>query len=469
MPENVQQLKQRLDTAIEDVFINATWKTPRQQADASVWQAVQACHALHRAANAAYRQRCEREGIGAAIEPSQLPLVVFPEEIWKGYSESELPGGEKLGVFCERDVPRLFDYLNQYLVDPLRLEGVQRDYSAGTNFKGGLDRLRSDLLASQGVLLLTSSGTTGSALSLIPVERKSRDIRNRAIRMAFDEMTDIPGFGPIDPGRDYVITYGPEDGSMVMIVGMRDFMQSFGERAALTIPARVYTRELRWRAGVFSGAAAPLLSAVFAPLMGAGGKVTARKGMENTLAILKKAEASGLRILIFANQWMIYKTLQHMESLLAEEIRQGVKKPGDPYIRLAPGSVVVSGGGNKSTLTVPEVEVLALLHRVVGGVDRTIDGYGKAESMICTYRCAQGSYHLDPQMTFFKVDGYLAFFDPREPNKVPAQITGDLIDDIYETPCACGSPTRYFKTIQRDSQNRGSKGCAAALQEYAYR
>jgi hypothetical protein len=469
MSNDLQDLKKTFDQSLARLWNEVGWKTPREKADPIVWDAIQACHAFHRAATPAYRERCEREGIGASIEFDQLSLLVFPEEIWKGYSQVTLPNGEKMGVFCERDVPRLIEYLNQYLSTPLTMTGLQSNYMAQTNLKGGLDQLRADLLKSQGVQLLTSSGTTGSAISLIPVDQRAYEDRVRINRMTFDVFTDLPGYGPIVPERDTLVSYSPEDGSMLMSVAMKDYAQGFGDRKFITIPARIFTRELRWRAGVFTGLSGKILKPIMGVAMAQFGKRTGKKGMENTIAALKKAEALGKRTLIFVNVWMGYKMLKHMEALLEEEIRAGRKKPGEPYIQLAPGSVMLNAGGNKSGLDIKEEDIFALIHKVIGGIDRLANGYGKAESMVSIIRCDQGHYHLDPHMIFFKTDRYLAFFDPREIHKVPVQITGDFVDDLVYTSCSCGLSTGYFRIISRDNANRGSKGCAAALQEYAYR
>ncbi len=465
----VENLRSTLDRAQARLWSEVGWETPREKADPIIWEAVQACHAFHREATPAYRDRCIREGIGSTIQRGQLPLVVFPEEIWKGYSQLPMENGKKMGVFCEKDVPRLIDYLNQYISTPLSTNGLADSYLSQTNLVGGLDRLRNDLYKSQGVQLLTSSGTTGSAISLIPVDQQSYDDRVRINRMTFDLFTDVPGYGPIVPERDTLVSYSPEDGSMLMSVAMKDYAKNFGDRKFITIPARIFTRQLRWRAGVFTGPTGKLLSLVMKPAMSIGGKRIARQGLENTIAALRKAEALGQRTLIFANVWMGYKMFRYMEAQLEEEIRSGHKKPGDHYINLPPGSVMLNAGGNKSGLQISEEEIILLVHKVIGGLDKIATGYSKAESMISVITCPMGCYHLDPHMVFFKVDGYLAFFDPRETYKVPAQITGDLIDDLSYRPCPCGMPSGYFHTISRDVAHRGSKGCAAALQEYAYR
>ncbi|RPI31437.1 MAG: hypothetical protein EHM70_11525 [Chloroflexota bacterium] len=469
MPANYQAFQQALNQAVNCMWNQVDWHTPRAVADPIVWEAVQACHALHREFTPAYRQRCEREGIGAQIEPDQLPLVVFPEEIWKGYSQIPLPGGKKMGVFAEQDVPRLIEYFNQYLSRPLTMDGLKSSYTHNTSLSGGLDQLRDDLLKAQDIQLLTSSGTTGSAISLIPVDPECKNFRDRANRMAFDLLSDYPGLGPVLPERDTLITYAPGEGSMLMIVGMQGYAKLFGPRSHFTIPARVFTREQRWRAGVFYGPGAPLLKAVFSLLMKVFSKRTAQKGMENTLAALKEAEAAGRRALIFANLWMTYKVLLRMDALLEEEVRSGRKQPGEPYVRLAPGSLWVNAGGNKSGLSVSQKEIADLVCKLVGGVSRVANGYGKAESMCTLIDCAYGNYHLDPHMLFFKVDGYLGFFDPRETLKVPGQLTGDLVDQLCYEPCPCGLPTGYFSKIERDNAARGAKGCAAVLAEYAYR
>ncbi len=468
MNESTTALKQTLDTAIQRVYSEVGWRTPRKIADPIVWEAVQASHAFHRAATPAYRERCQREGIGETIRPDQMPRVAFPEEIWKGYSEIRLSGGKKMGVFCEQNVPRLIEYLNQYLSAPLTMQGLQENYMSGTNLRGGLDRLRTDLMAAQDIQIVTSSGTTGSAISLIPTDLVSRQKRMRMMCDFFDELSNLPGFSPILPSRDNMIGYSPEDGSMYMAIGIKDYGMQYGERFVSTIPSHAFTRELRWRAGVYAGLTGPLVKTMISLLMLVAGKSTAKKGADNTIAALQQAAATGKRTLFFANPWMGYNTFRRMEAMLEEEIRLGHKKPGDPYIRLAPGSVMLNGGGNKSGLAVDQEEILALIRKVIGGFDRIVEAYAKTETMYLTIRCEHGNFHLDPRVFFFKVDDYLAAFDPLDAYKVPAQVGGDFVDDLCYQPCPCGMPTGYFTKVRRDDANRGSKGCAAALQEYAY-
>jgi len=453
--------------AIEQLAERASWSTPRAESDPLVWQAVQACHAFHRARNPAYRERCAREDVGPSVTREQLRLLVFPEEIWKGYSESVLEDGSKLGVFCERRPDALVHYLNRYLAQPLRLDGLADDYMRGTNLRGGLDRLREDFVKSQGVQLMTSSGTTGSALSLIPVDKTTGAMLYRTVWQLVDTMTDLPGYGPINPETDFFLACAPESGSMFMSVGIHCLASKFPEgRRVFTIKARAHTRELRWRCGAYHGTDGALLRLAMAPLLRLGGKAVARRTFVNTLDGLRRAEASGRRTMLFFNQWMFWGMLCRMEQMLEAEVQAGRRKAGEPLFRLAPGSVVLCGGGNKSGLDIPEEELLKKLHRVIGGIGGVVDAYGKAEWIGGSFRCQHGNYHLDPQVVPFRLDGYLAIYDPRETSHVPAQLTGDKIDAVHEEPCPCGRPTRFTRHIVRDVEARGAKGCAAALREY---
>jgi hypothetical protein len=182
---------------------------------------------------------------------------------------------------------------------------------------------------------------------------------------------------------------------------------------------------------------------------------------------LRMAEELGVRTAVFGNPWMSYNILRRTEELLQAEIEQGVKQPGDHFVDLAPGSVLIYGGGNKSGLDVPEAEITAMFHRLIGGLDRVVDVWTQAESYGTAIRCDEGNYHLDPHVEYFVVDSYVAYYDPRQANRVPAIVTGDVVDSIVEEPCPCGATTRFFQRVQRDDQNRGSRGCAAALAEYA--
>lgn len=466
MDREKQVVERALAARVERLWQEVSWDTPREDADRLRQEAIQACHALHRTANPAYRGRCEREQIGERLELAELPALVFPEEIYKAYSEERRINGKKLGVFCEQDVPLLVEHLNHYLVHPITMDGLAQSYMKFTNIRGGLDRLRADLLSAQGVFLVTSSGTTGSAFSLIPLDKESFEMLLRANERTLEEASNVPGYGPIDPDSHCMVGHFPRKGSMGMALTFEFQARRFGERAFFTIPMEVQTRELRWRKGTYAGLSGWILGLVMKPLLQMGGKRTAHKGMENMIMALKKAEELGVRTLIAGNQWMAYNTLKQMAALLRAEIERGTKKPGDHYIDLAPGSVLVVGGGNKSGLSIPEEEIITLFHKLIGGLDKVVDLYSQAEGFGIGIRCNEGNYHLDPHTEYFTIDSYLAYFDPRQTNRVPAIITGDLVDAIHEEPCSCGAPTRYFRSIERDVLNRGSKGCAAALAEY---
>jgi hypothetical protein len=463
----MEMLERALAEKIAVLWQEVSWATPREKADRLRNKAIQSCHALHRAANPAYRERCAREQISERLELAQLPAVVFPEEIYKAYGEKTRPDGRSLGPFCEQDVPLLLEHLNHYLVHPITMEGLAENYMPFTNIRGGLDRLRADLLSAQGVSLVTSSGTTGSAFSLIPLDKTSFEMLLRANGRTLDEASRVPGYGSVDPDKHCIVGHFPRKGSMALALAFEFQARRFGERAFMAIPTNVQTRELRWRAGGYAGLSGQVLKLIMKPFLTAGGRQIARKGWENLLAGLQKAEELGLRTAVVGNAWMAYKALKRMESLLQAEIERGRRQPGDPLIKLAPGSVLIFGGGNKSGLNVPEEEIIALFHKLVGGLDRVSDIYSQAEGFGTAIRCQEGNYHVDPHVEYFVLDSYLAHFDPRQTNRVPAIVSGDVVDAICEVPCPCGAPTRYFRRVQRDDQNRGSKGCAAALAEYA--
>jgi hypothetical protein len=458
-----QELARALTESIEELWQTVNWQTGRQEADQVRRQVIQACHRLHRAANPAYRARCKREGIDTQLESNHLPTVAFPEEIYKAYSEKKRSDGTKLGIFCERDVPLLLEHLNQYLVNSIRLDGLGTSYLRGTNTRGGLDQLKQDLYSSQEILLVTSSGTTGGAFSLIPLDKESFQMLVRANARTLREVSTVTGYGPIEPDSHCMVGYLPK-GPMAMAIAFEHQVERFGDRGFLTIPSTIRIRDLRWRLGLFAGASGMLMGPIMKPLLQIGGQQMRRRSIENTIATLRTAEKLGLRTLVVANLWTAYSMLKRMEELLEE---QGPSGDGGHYINLAPGSVLAGGGGNKSGLDIPEAEIVKLFRKLVGGLDKESDIYSQAEGYGVAIRCSEGNYHLDPHVEYFVVDSYLAYFDPRQTNRVPAIVTGDKVDGIHDETCPCGAPTRYFRAIQRDDLKRGSKGCAAALAEYA--
>lgn len=466
MGQTATRLKANLDKCIGNLWERAGWRTPRKETDALRYEAIALCHAYHREANPAYRDRCEREEYGSEYSKKMLHGLVFPEEIYKGYAYRLRQNGKILGVFCEVDTHLLVEYLNYYLINPIKLNGVRKNYRKGTNLKGGLDQFRHDILQSQNIYIATSSGSTGSSLSLIPVDPETFATYIRVQMSLFHEVTNCEGHGPLDPEKGFLLSFTPRKASMMMSIGIDALAKRFGDRAVMSIPAKVETRELRWQQGVFNGVTGKLLKLMFTPFMTRGGETMIKKSFSNALNGLHTAEKQKLRTGIFTNPWMSLNSLRKLESLLENEIREGRKKPGEPLISLHPGSLLMYGGGNKTGLNIPEQTITARFKKIISGIDKVVDVYAQAESLGMAMRCIEGNYHLDPHVEYFIADSYLARFDPREMNRVPVIITGDQVDEIHNTPCACGITTRYFKKIKRDDINRGSKGCAAVLADY---
>jgi hypothetical protein len=466
MTTDVHVLKTQLLSEIDRLWEDVDWTTPRPVADRRRWEVVQRNHRYQRLANPTYRERCEREGVGETLTRDDLATVALPEEIFKSYREQTLANGERLGIFCERNVPLLLEGLNRYLTEPITMEGLSSSYLAFTSLRGGLDQLRRDLLEHQGVYLLTSSGTGGGAFALIPSSDALTEEFRRVNHSMFGQITTVPGYGPLNPATDCLVGYGPRDGSMMMAFGLKLYADLFEDRAMLAIDAEVYTRELRWRKGVFTGVDGMLLKVVLPPALSVVGKRMSKQSAENFHQALVRAEKLGVRTLVFANPWMALNAVRYLQRVLEAKIAAGEKKPGDPLVELAPGSVLLLAGGNKSGSDIPLEEIVGMFQATIGGVAKVVDAYGQGEALSGAVMCSEGNYHFDPHVEPFQVNGYLATYETRQFYRPSCMLTGDVIDGIHEEPCPCGQPTRYFTSVARDNENRGTKGCAAALAEY---
>lgn len=200
------------------------------------------------------------------------------------------------------------------------------------------------------------------------------------------------------------------------------------------------------------------------------------QAVQKTIALMKQVQQQGERLLLFGG-WV------QLHAVALELQRTG------QIIRLAPGSLVGSGGGFKELYPATLPEIRADLRQVItlaNGDELPIkDTYGMAEGNWAAMQCSASNYHIPPWVYAVTLDengsfncqpeseGLLAFFDPfGGGNLFPAFFrTADRVrlvnsdaTDVPPQPCPCGETGAY---ITQDSIQRvdliDEAGCAAQV------
>jgi hypothetical protein len=209
-------------------------------------------------------------------------------------------------------------------------------------------------------------------------------------------------------------------------------------------------------------------------------KLAMPRTIRQTMELLLHAQAKGEKVLLFGGLIQLHIIAQ---TILAE---------GDP-LRLAPGSLMGTGGGLKELYPFTPQQIREDLSRAITQPDGQPlplrDVYGMAEGNWAAMQCEQGNYHIPPWVYAVTLDGddrlqrlpdaegMLAFYDPYGgSNLFPAFFkTADRVrlvnpawndpDLVAQTPgCPCGDPGAF---LRQDSIQRvdlvDEAGCAAQV------
>jgi acyl-protein synthetase LuxE len=142
--------------------------------------------------------------------------------------------------------------------------------------------------------------------------------------------------------------------------------------------------------------------------------------------------------------------------------------------RLAPGSMVATGGGWKGAHAVAPAQLTARIEDALGvPAGRVVDTYGAAELNCVLVRCPHERYHVPPLLRAVVLDdllvpveaadaqGRLGFLDPFALSYPGFVIPGD-VGQLVEGRCRCGlGGTAIAGTIER-AHDEPARGCATA-------
>jgi hypothetical protein len=452
------------------------WALAPAQREADLLAAIAAAHTWHYGHNRAYRQTVAARGVAESLDlahdpparllPARLlPRLVRPTaQTFKSYIDI-------LGTPFPQDRPRAFV---EWLADQLSVELPRERFDRFRPRYGSLEALLLDverLLADFGLEVSTSSGTSGRA-TIMARDRASTDNTVESFYLAFQRYL---GMVAVDRAifvmpRQTRIAMARMASFSVKRLGLAD------DRIHFTIPFPAEPDRVRISAGrTFRPGWDGLLERRFwHPFMNWMQEhyVTPR-AVRGTIDLLVQAEAAGEKVLLFGGWVQLHA--------IARELQAAGRA-----LRLAPGSLLGTGGGLKELYPFNPAHIRADLAQVVELADGQPipirDVYGMAEGNWAAMQCRQGNYHVPPWIYARALDeddrfqeaadavGLLAFYDPYGGGRLfPAFFkTADQVrlvqGDEDGRRCPCGEAGTY---IAQDSIRRvdlfDEAGCAAQI------
>jgi len=361
---------------------------------------------------------------------------------------------DQLSVDLPRD--RFSDFRSRYW----SLEGLLRD----------IERIYSDLCFE----ISTSSGTSGRSTIMFR-DQAGIDKTVESFYLAFQRYLGMQA----DHRAIFVM---PRETRIAMVrmasfsvrrVGLGD------DRIHFTIPFPAHPDQVRVRAGqtLRAGWRGKVEDKLLRPFMvWMNDRYVMPRAISAAIDLLRQAEISREKVLLFAGWAQLHA--------IALEIRA----VGET-IRLAPGSLLGSGGGLKEQYPFSPAQIRRDLSQVIGLSDGRLipirDTYGMSEANWMAMQCGHGNYHVPPWVYAVTLDeqnrfqtssdstGLLAFYDPFGGGALfPAFFrTADQVRLINgagtQGPaqvCPCGEAGTY---ISQDSIQRVDRldeaGCAAQV------
>jgi hypothetical protein len=439
-------------------------------------QAIAETHAWHYERNRAYRHTVAARGVGPIIDQdggsagraSALARLLRPTaQTFKSYIEI-------LGTPFPQDQPRAF--LN-WLDDQLSVELSRVRFDRFRGRYRSLEALLQDIeeiFADFGFEVSTSSGTSGRSTIMVR-DQEGMDKTVESFYLAFQRYLGMQADHRaifIMPRRTR-IAMARMAAFSVQRVGLTD------EDVHFAIPFPAEPDQVRIRAGrtFRSGWRGMVERRLWHPFMDwMQDRVVTPRAVSNSLSLLQQAEETREKVLLFGGWVQLHA--------IADTLRQTGRT-----LRLAPGSLLGSGGGLKELYPFTPGQIrLALAQTVEQADGQPIpirDVYGMAEGNWVAMQCQQGNYHVPPWVYVGTLDdddrfqegpdttGLLAFLDPFGGGRLfPAFFkTADQVRLVNgagapDGPqhCPCGEEGAY---ITQDSIQRvdllDEAGCAAQV------
>jgi len=462
------------------------WSMEALQKQQILSQAIAEVHTWQYKRNWAYRQVVSAHGVGPVIDPegsattgkhqtcSYSRLLRPTAQTFKSYIDL-------LGTPFPQDQPQAFV---RWLADQLSVD-LPRERSARLRQRyRSLEMLLRDverLFADFGLEVSTSSGTSGRS-SIVVRDQEGIDRTVESFYLAFQRQMGMQADHRaifIMP-RHTRIAMARMAHFSVKRVGLPD------DRVHFAIPFPAYPDQVRIRAGrtFRPGWHGAVERRLWHPAMNwINDRLVTSQAVRRAINWLRQAEIAGEKVLLFGG-------LVQLHAVARELASKG------QTLRLAPGSLLGTGGGLKELYPFGPAQIRHDTAQVIGltnGEPIPIrDVYGMAEANWAAMQCQHGNYHVPPWVYAVTLDddglfqegvdttGLLAFFDPfggatlfpaffKTADRVrlidPARaLTRDQPHLPGDHTCPCGEVGAY---LVRDSIQRvdllDEAGCAAQV------
>jgi hypothetical protein len=470
--------RQGEEQILQEYKLSDFWSMPPARREAVLLEAIAATHARHYRHNRAYRGTVAARGVDADLtggEQARLEnlsglrdlgrLLRPTAQTFKSYIDV-------LGTPFPQDRPAEFlawldDQLSVDLA-PGRRNGFRSHYRSLEALLRDVEGAWADL----GFQVLTSSGTSGRSTILV----RDGEATERTVESFYLSFCRYLGV----EGIQRAIFVMPSRTRIAMAQMAAFSVSRLGlpaERIHFTIPFPAEPDQVRVRAGrTFRPGLAGLVEQRLGyPFMNwMQERVVTPRAVRASVDLLKKSEAAGERVLLFAGWVQLHA------------IARALRDEGQT-LSLAPGSLLGTGGGLKELYPYTPDQIRADVAEIIGtsnGAPVPIrDVYGMAEANWAAMQCADGNYHLPPWVYARTLDeddglqegadttGLLAFFDPYGGGRLfPAFFkTADQVrlvrpDDSPGLACPCGEPGAYIANGSiRRVDLLDEAGCAAQV------
>jgi hypothetical protein len=454
------------------------WAMTRAQRESILLEAIARTHAWHYERNRAYRRTVAARGVAATVEGAMehspgvrselLPRLIRPTaQTFKSYIDI-------LGTPFPQDRPHAF---LDWLADQLSVELPRERFARFRPRYRSLEALLQDIervYADHGFEISTSSGTSGRSTIMVR-DRVGTDKTVESFYLAFQRYLGMQA--------DHRVIFVMPRQTRIAMARMANFsVRRLGladDQVHFAIPFPAQPDQVRIRAGrTFRSGWAGILERRFWHRFANWMQeyyVTPR-AVRRTIDLLTRAEVAGEKVLVFGGWVQLHA--------IAQELQRAGRT-----LRLAPGSLLGTGGGLKELYPFTPAQICEDLADVIGLTnDQPIpirDVYGMAEGNWAAMQCHQANYHIPPWIYARTLDeddrfqegpdavGLLAFFDPYGGGRLfPAffqaadqvrLILGDGARDA-DRRCPCGETGAY---ITQDSIQRvdllDEAGCAAQV------
>ncbi|MBN2548786.1 MAG: hypothetical protein JXB15_06500 [Anaerolineales bacterium] len=383
------------------------WDISPAQRRKVLLEAILEGHARHYQHNRAYRDTVSARGVGPSASIAELPRLLRPTaQTFKSYIDL-------LGTPFPQDKPEAF---LAWAADQISIELPRQRFQQFRQRYASLEALLQDferIYADYGLEVSTSSGTSGRSTIMI----RDQDSIQRTVESFYLSFQRY--LGRLADHRAIFIMPGDTRIAMARMVGFS--VKRVGippERTHFTIPFPAYPDQVRVRAGrtFRSGWRGYVERRWMNPFMNwMNEKYVTPRATHLTVELLERSEAEGERVLLFGGLAQLHDVALHFQ-------RSG------RALRLAPGSLLGTGGGFKELYAYTPEQILTDLEAAIQIVDGQPvpfrDVYGMAEGNWAAMQCSQGNYHIPPWIYAAVLDeddrlqetpdstGLLAFFDP---------------------------------------------------------